>query len=178
MFCTEAAVPVPIIPQININLDPIVHCTLEHAIHLNSYTGISLGYPKISYDLGGQAYVYIHAGAGASVGIACCGADLSATGGAGVYGHIDLNIPSPSINPVQMMSDAKSAIMNANITMQGEVFLDLQGSAYVGGGLCDSDCDGWFCETTSWSKGMDIRLAATYKKGDGVKLEFKDLHFH
>ena len=178
LFCTEAAVPVPIIPQININLDPIVHCTLEHAIHLNSYTGISLGYPKISYDLGGQAYVYIHAGAGASVGIACCGADLSATGGAGVYGHIDLNIPSPSINPVQMMSDAKSAIMNANITMQGEVFLDLQGSAYVGGGLCDSDCDGWFCETTSWSKGMDIRLAATYKKGDGVKLEFKDLHFH
>ncbi len=178
LFCTEAAMPVPIIPQIDIDLDPIVHCTLEHAIHMNCYTGLSLDYPKISYDLGGQIYAYIHAGAGASIGIACVGADFKATAGAGMYGHIDLNIPGLSLNPVQMMSGIKDAIENANITLQGEVFMDLQGTAYVGGGLCDSDCDGWFCETTSWSKGMDIILTATYKRGDGLKVEGKKWNFH
>lgn len=125
LFCTEAALPVPIIPQFNIDLNPIVHCTLEHAIHLNNYTGISLDYPKISYDLGGQIYAYIHAGAGASIGLACAGADFSASAGAGLYGHIDLNVPGIDLNPVQMMSNVKNAILNANITMQGEVFLNL-----------------------------------------------------
>lgn len=73
----------------------------------------------------------------------------------------------------------KESIAKSNIKVVGEVFVDFKGSAYVGGGLCDSDCDGYFCASVSFSKQLEIKLVATGEKTAGgeynLNLEFEKL---
>ncbi len=122
--------PVPKIPQIDLNLGGFVQAGLDHEIGLNiinsfKYDGLS---SSIGFLAGG--YVYLHAYAGASVVVGCVHASVEVKEQVEIAGSI-----------------SKDHISVATTAGTG---MCLGGSAEIGGGCCDSDCDGhWYCPCIS-----------------------------
>lgn len=161
VFGAAISFPIPKVPQINIPLKPIIHVVFEHQININGYFSINFADdPTLSVGL--QAYVYVHLGAGMSVGLACAGADFKVTAGGKGFASI-----------------SKSANFNLGVV----AFLEVSGSAYVGVGGCDDDCGDlcWClpgCYTTGWGKtiGMEFEISVSRNNGkSGFDIGFKNV---
>ncbi|MFN8300445.1 MAG: carboxypeptidase-like regulatory domain-containing protein [Chitinophagales bacterium] len=138
--------PVPKIPQIDLNLGGIVEAGLDHEIGLNiinafKYDGLA---SSIGFLAGG--YVYLHAYAGASVVVGCVHASVEVKEQVEIAGSI-----------------SKDHISVATTAGTG---MCLGGSAEIGGGCCDADCDGhWYCPciSTGVSAHCWIHFGASYE---------------
>ncbi|MES2617001.1 MAG: hypothetical protein V4613_03930 [Bacteroidota bacterium] len=161
VFGAAVSFPIPKVPQIDIPLSPVVHIVLEHQINVNGFFAVNFdGDPTLS--AGVQAYVYVHLGAGMSVGLACAGADFKITTGAKGEATIKKSL---------------------DFSLKAVAFLSITGSAYVGIGGCEDDCSDlcWClpgCYTTSWSKtvGMDFEININRVNGkSGFDIGFKNV---
>ncbi len=119
-FTGRATIPFPLLPTIDIELDPLLECYVTPTFGGFLALGMNFGSSN-AYYLNAGVYVSVKAGLGASVIIGCAGASLSGT--VVLYGQGELNLSSGSWY------------------VEGGADLILSGSAYVGVGCCDSDCD-------------------------------------
>ncbi len=144
------SMPIPKVPEINLNLGPIAHASLTHNIHANAVIGLNFATKAIMLDVNIGAAINLSVGA--SVGIGCASLDLNVT--ADVY--------------------ANGLIQVAPLyyEFQAGALATISGSYMFGGGLCDSDCDGYFCVTTSGSKSLSLGIDINYKKGQDPKFDF------
>jgi hypothetical protein len=134
----SAEMPVPILPSWDIDLSPVLKTSFKHGIVLNMYNKFTFSTDptKIGYFIGSRIGAYVKVSAAASIGLACAGVGLEATALA------DANMSIEPLNPKNF---------NANVTLT----FDLKGHAYVGAGICDSDCEtpcvdlGWLGEVCS-----------------------------
>jgi len=119
-------IPIPIIPTFDINLDPVAHASLTHGIYGNLYynAGFSLKKEDLSLAIGARLGAFLKLGVGASIGLACVGINLHADVHSDVSGKL-----------VPFAPAGQRLLLDAGIKFT------LQGSAYVGGGVCDSDCE-------------------------------------
>lgn len=133
----KAEIPVPIIPQFDIDLGVVsgkLSATIgaDMRVSMNFSDGLTLG-------IGQSVFANVTAGVGGSIGIACGGLEASVTADVSVDGQISTS---------------------GNWFVDGSAMLILKGSAYWGWGVCDSDCDGTFCDSSSDSitKTLGIRV--------------------
>jgi hypothetical protein len=133
----EASVlPMLGLPDVDIDLG-IVSARLRVIVGADMRLSMQFSKGTITIGAGMDNFVEADFGLGASVGLACASVDCSASLDIGFEG--------------QVSSDYSwSAELTGDIT--------LTGTAKVGGGGCDSDCDGYFCfvESASVSKTFGI----------------------
>ena len=130
----SAVFPLPYVPDIDVDL-VVVHGELWVTIGGSFNMGMNFTDGPNYFRTGSEVFVHGHIGLGGSIGIACAGASLDARLTLGALGEYWSN---------------GSWSLNANSTLK------LKGSAYAGGGCCDSDCD-WIkfcpapCISDDWS---------------------------
>jgi|GEM_PF-2685197 len=127
LMVMSADLPIPIIPTFDIDLDPVAHAELKHGIYGNLYYNFKFSTSSVAdlkLSVGGRLGAFVKLGVGASIGLACASIGLEADAHADCFGHL-----APFANA-------------------GERFLlgiglkfTLKGQAYVGAGICDSDCE-------------------------------------
>jgi hypothetical protein len=123
-FYSEAELQMPIIPTISFDF-----LIVSAELYLNIGGDISMGmvYNQGNiFSMGVNVFAEVGASAGASVGIACAGLSASVLIDWGIGGSININTGAWYV--------------------EGDGFYKLCGSAYAGWGMCDSDCDGTFCD--------------------------------
>lgn len=122
----SADLPIPIIPTFDLNLDPVAHASLTHGIYGNLYfnAGFSLKKEELSLAIGARLGAFVKLGVGASIGLACAGINLHADVHADASGKL-----VPFAPPGQRLS------------IDAGIKFTLEGSAYVGAGVCDSNCE-------------------------------------
>jgi hypothetical protein len=115
----SAEIPVPYVPDIDIDL-VVVSGELWVRAGGDFNLGMNFSDGPNYYRTGAELYVTGHAGLGSSIGVACAGASFNA---------------KLTVNALGEYFSNGIWSVNANAT------LSLTGSAYAGGGCCDSDCD-------------------------------------
>jgi hypothetical protein len=161
----------PIIPDINLNLGPIASVTVEKGIYANVYTAIGFDADKVKIDGGIKVGAYVKIHAGASVLVGCAGLNLSAEVNAMVQQHVT----SPpfktflTLNPLTLLSASE-------LSLQAEAHVILTGSAYIGFGVCDDNCNSIKvlgvkippgCHSTGIGKSMDLGMGVDVYKPVG-----------
>lgn len=139
------------LPNFNVDLDPVAHADLSATYGIALALGMNFA-NGAQLDIKGAGYFRVHASFGASIGLACMGGDMDAW--VNLYGNGSVNFSSKKW------------------TVNGGADLVMNGSLYVGGGACDSDCDGWFCFTHSFSGSLHYSLVKFNVGSDGFKLAF------
>lgn len=126
LMVMSAELPIPIIPTFDLNLDPVAHASLTHGIYGNLYynAGFSLKKEDLSFAMGARLGAFVKLSVGASIGLACVGINLHADAHADVSGKL-----------------APFAPAGQRLQLDAGVKFTLQGSAYVGAGVCDSNCE-------------------------------------
>ena len=137
------------LPQIDVDLDPIVSCSVS------AYYGmaISLGMNfsgSTQFDVGAAAFLGVDASIGGSIGVLCAGGSLHA--GINFYGVGFLNLT------------------NKTWGVEGGSDLILSGKIYGASGLCDSECEGLGCIKKSVSGSFKYGVMSFKLGTDGVKL--------
>jgi hypothetical protein len=118
LFMGSLEMKLPLVPTIDIDLSPIAKVQFDNGLYAATYFRLDFANkPKIT--VGGRVGAYVKLSAGASVGLACAGVSLGAEANAEINGSLD--------------TDFNFAAMLA-------LNFQLQGSAYVGVGLCTSSC--------------------------------------
>jgi hypothetical protein len=139
-FFFEGSVKIP--PPVfcpNFDFDfGLVSAHLTCQIGANARLGMNFGAVN-TYYVAFRGIGHLEAGVGGSIGIACAG--LSA----------GLNL-EPNIEGLYQS--------NGSWFVKGDVPLTLYGECYAGWGLCDSDCEGTFCDKSSASANITLGLEA------------------
>jgi len=130
-FTGLVELPCPIIPTIDIDL-LVVHGELVVSYGGMMSLGMNFAGPNNVYHIGQGGFVKLHIGIGASVVVACAGAGLDF---------------------MYLIRGDGEYISDGTWWVQTEAGVTLTGSAYAGGGCCDSHCD-WieFCPCPCISK--------------------------
>lgn len=118
-FTGMAKLPPPLIPSFNVDLDPFVSCYLE--TYFGGDMGFGADFNTNTVFLKTGTVIGVNAGAGASVGLACCGASFHTELYFGAEGEYNLS--------------------SGEWFIEGNANLTIGGGAYVGVGCCDSHCD-------------------------------------
>ncbi|MBT2561566.1 hypothetical protein J7E50_12045 [Pedobacter sp. ISL-68] len=123
LLVVSAEMPIPLLPSFDLDLDPVAHCSFTHGLFAAAYLKADFtSNPKdIAISVGGRVGAFVKLSAGASIGLACAGINLGAKTYADINGYL-----AP-------LKGEFSATM-------GLTFV-LEGSAYVGGGVCNSSCE-------------------------------------
>jgi hypothetical protein len=148
-FYMEGLLQIPVlVPTYEFNF-----LLVSASVHVNVGADIRLAmnfYETASLGMGVTAYGQVGAGVGATVGIACGGMSASAMVDCGFDGLL---------------------YRNGEYLVQGDIGLQLCGSAYCGWGVCDSDCDGMFCDESDETGCIDMGLRGTVSNS-GMNLGF------
>ncbi len=133
IFVAGIDVKLPL-PEFHIDVD-IAHVDITYGIYANAYAGLNFveGAPEIAAGL--KVGAYINVSAGASVGLVCAG--VSAGADFNVSGEILLELPTISTLSPATFFTAKGVEITAGI----KATLSLSGDAFVGGGVCNSNCE-------------------------------------
>ena len=118
MFMGGFDIPIPLIPQFDLDIG-IAHFDLEHGIFANMYAKLNFGEPQ--FTVGGTVGIWVHVGVGASIVLLCAEVDLKATVSDAILGSIS--------------TDKTKDLLHFDTK------IELQGSAYAGGGICNSNCE-------------------------------------
>lgn len=137
------------LPQIDVNLDPVVSCSVSAYYGMALSLGMNFG-GSTQFDIGAAAFVGVDATIGGSAGVLCAGGSLHA--GINFYGVGFLNLTDKTWN------------------VKGGSDLILSGKIYVGSGLCDSECEGLGCIKKSVSGSFKCGVMSFKLGTDGVKL--------
>lgn len=131
LFILSAAMPIPLLPTIDLDLDPVAKCEFKHGFYAAAYFKANFfgGLKETSFTVGGRVGAFVKLSAGASIGLACAGVSLGADMRVDLVG---------SLAPIQKKFSASA-----------QLGFDLLGSAYVGAGVCNSSC-----ETPCWDAGL------------------------
>ncbi len=122
-FYGEGEMQMPFIPSLGFNFFIV---SGELYVNIGGDQSIGMNFDGgISYSTGVNIFGEAGAGIGGSIGIACAGLKASAIVIAGYGGQISTN---------------------GDWFVEGDASISLCGSAYAGWGVCDSDCDGTFCD--------------------------------
>lgn len=122
-FFGEGELQLPIIP--NLDFDFLI-VTGELYVNIGGDLSMGMNFDQgASYSMGVNVFGEAGAGIGGSIGIACAGLKAFATVIAGYGGQISTS---------------------GDWFVEGDASISLCGSAYAGWGVCDSDCDGTFCD--------------------------------
>jgi hypothetical protein len=123
LLMVSAEMPIPLLPSFDLDLNPVAHCSFTHGLYAAAYlkANFSSKPEDIAISVGGRVGAFVKLSAGASVGLACAGINLGADAHADINGYL-----AP-------LKGEFSATMGLTFT--------LQGSAYVGAGVCNSSCE-------------------------------------
>ncbi|TCD26309.1 hypothetical protein EZ456_13500 [Pedobacter psychrodurus] len=123
LLIVSAKMPIPLLPSFDLDLNPVAHCSFTHGLYAAAYlkANFSLKPEDIAISVGGRVGAFVKLSAGASIGLACAGINLGADAHADINGYL-----AP-------LKGEFSATMGLTFT--------LQGSAYVGAGVCNSSCE-------------------------------------
>lgn len=149
LFAGGFSIPIPYVPEVNFNVKPIAQAKLTHEIHANLVLGLNFNDKSIAIDANVGAKLNLSVGA--SIGLICAGLDLNVA--ADVYAAGTLNT-------------------DLSLLVLGGASVTLSGTMMVGGGWCDSDCDGYFCVTDSFSKSKTIGVTISYQSGHAPDYDF------
>lgn len=119
LFMVSTELKLPLVPTFNLNLKPIASVQFDNGVYAATYFKLNFN-NGAEIKIGGRAGAYVKLSAGASIGLACAGVSLSAEAGAEIRASL-----------------AKSGDFSAALALN----FRLGGSAYVGIGMCDSDCE-------------------------------------
>ena len=126
----SAEIPAPYVPDVDIDL-VVVSGRLTVRAGGDFNLGMNFSDGPNYYRTGAELYVTGHAGIGGSIGVACAGASFDA---------------KLTVNALGEYYSNGDWFVNASSTLR------LTGSAYAGGGCCDSDCDHiWPCPAPCFS---------------------------
>jgi hypothetical protein len=137
------------LPQIDVDLDPVVSCSVSAYYGMALSLGMTFA-GSTQFTVGAAAFLGVDATIGGSVGVLCAGGSLHA--GINFYGVGFLNLT------------------NKTWGVEGGSDLILSGKIYGGFGVCDSDCGGWFCAKKSVSGSFKYGVMSFKLGTDGVKL--------
>jgi hypothetical protein len=137
------------LPQIDVNLDPVVSCSVSAYYGMALSLGMNFS-GSTQFDIGAAAFLGVDASIGGSIGLLCAGGSLHA--GINFFGVGYLNLT------------------NKKWDIEGGSDLILSGKIYGGFGVCDSDCGGWFCKKKSVSGSFKYGVMSFKLGTDGVKL--------
>lgn len=143
------ALPVPLIPNVDFNFG-LVSGHLYVKVGGDIRAKMEFGKDKI-FGIGQSIFVDAGVGLGGSVVIACAGCSANIMGMQNYDGQISTN---------------------GDWFVDGEGLLTLKGTAYKGWGVCDSDCDGMFCDKSSGSASVTFGVNAHYGT------DYKELKFY
>jgi len=124
-------IKLPILPNFNLELEPVASCKLDYGAYANVYFSsvFNIDPTKISIAIGARVGAYVQLGVSASIGLACAGVNL----GAEAYADLEAYLPNITTMP----------------NISGTLVFKLNGSAYVGAGICNNKC-----ETPCWDAGL------------------------
>lgn len=140
------SMPVPVLPSIDFNFGVI---SGHFFVNIGGDIRLSTQFTSAAntYGIGQSIFAEAGIGVGASMGLVCAGCSAHALVVIGFDG--------------QYQSTGEWFV-------DGDASLTLSGSAYIGGGLCDSDCEGTFCATTGGSAsvmfGVHGHVGTDYKE--------------
>ncbi len=131
LFILSAQMPIPLLPTIDLDLDPVAKCEFKHGFYAAAYFKANFfnAVKETSFTVGGRVGAFVKLSAGASIGLTCAGVSLGADMRVDLVG---------SLAPLQQKFSASA-----------QLGFDLTGSAYVGAGICNSSC-----ETPCWDAGL------------------------
>jgi hypothetical protein len=138
------------LPQIDVNLDPVVSCSVSAYYGMALSLGMNFS-GSTQFDIGAAAFLGVDASIGGSIGLLCAGGSLHA--GINFYGVGYLNLT------------------NKKWDIEGGSDLILSGKIYGGSVACDSDCEGVFCVRKSVSGSFNYGVMSFKLGTDGVKLK-------
>lgn len=118
LFMGSLELKLPLVPTINIDLAPIASVQFDNGLYAATFFKLNFA-DKPQITVGGRVGAYVKLSAGASVGLACAGVSLGAEANAEIVGSMDTGF---------------------NFAAMLALNFQLQGSAYVGVGLCTSSC--------------------------------------
>lgn len=149
-FYSEAMVNIPVIvPSFDFDF-LLVSAHLYATVGADMRLGMNFASPANTYYTGMTTWIEAGAGLGSSCVVLCAGLSASARA------ELDYNGQYQS---------------NGNWYIDGTGSITLTGTAYCGWGVCDSDCDGWFCDKEEESG--SVRLGVKGHVGnDGRGIEF------
>jgi hypothetical protein len=137
------------LPQIDVDLDPVVSCSVSAYYGMALSLGMTFA-GSTQFTVGAAAFLGVDASIGGSIGVLCAGGSLHA--GINFFGVGYLNLT------------------NKKWDIEGGSDLILSGKIYGGFGVCDSDCGGWFCKKKSVSGSFKYGVMSFKLGTDGVKL--------
>jgi hypothetical protein len=163
LFAGGFDIPIPEVPTWDLNIGGLVKSSFHNGIYAGCYFSLTF-VSDAELAIGGRVGAWVELGAGATIGIACFNINLKADASVGLEGSIK-----------------KSGAFSIKV----DITLTLSGSAYVGGGVCNSDCKTpcWEtflgdvcspipCVKTGMSGSETITLTG-YLTNSGFELSFK-----
>lgn len=167
LFVAGVDVKLPL-PNLDIDLG-VANVHVGYGIYANAYARLTFDLDTPRVDGGLKVGAYVNVNGGASIGIACAGVSLSAEINA--QGNLTLRLPSLKnsityLNPYALM-------VASGIVLNVDMGTEFGGSAYVGGGVCNSSCHSvkvWGvtvppgCHKESIGKSMSIHGGITIEK--------------
>ncbi len=139
------------LPQIDVDLDPVVSCSVSAYYGMALSLGMNFG-GSTQFDIGAAAFVGVDATVSGSVGVLCAGGSLHA--GINLYGVGFLNLT------------------NKTWGVEGGSDLILSGKIYGAFGVCDSDCEGWLCAKKSVSGSFKYGVMSFKLNTQGILLSY------
>ncbi len=139
------------LPQIDVDLDPVVSCSVNPYYGMALSLGMNFG-GSTQFDIGAAAFVGVDATVSGSIGVLCAGGSLHA--GINFYGVGFLNLT------------------NKTWGVEGGSDLILSGKIYGAFGVCDSDCEGWFCAKKSVSGSFKYGVMSFKLNTQGILLSY------
>lgn len=140
------------LPSVDVDLDPIVHCSVKPYYGAGLSLGMNFGESK-QFDIGIVLFLGVTAEAKGSVGVLCGGGSL----------HFGENI-----HGIGYFNTS-----NGHWSITGGVDFVLSGDLYAGWGVCSDEC-GWItCDKHTWGPATLNLSYIKYKVGtDGVSISF------
>ncbi len=150
-FFAEGEIQMPIIPDIDIDFF-IVHGEVSVTVGGDLTMGMNFNQNSTSYSMGVSIFGQAYAGIGVSILVGCAGLEASATVIIGFGGTIS--------------SDGSWSV-------NGDASIKLCGNAYCGWGLCDSECDGKFCDKHEIGGCIGVGITGHFDSGGNNSISLK-----
>lgn len=135
LFVAALDVKLPL-PNLDVDLG-VASVHVGYGLYANAYARMTFDIDAPKVDGGVKLGAYVNVNGGASVGIACAGVSLSAEINA--QGNITMVLPSLK-NPAAYLK-AYPLIKDSYLFLNVDIGAEFGGSAYVGGGVCNSNCN-------------------------------------
>ncbi len=139
------------LPQIDVDLDPVVSCSVSAYYGMALSLGMNFG-GSTQFDIGAAAFVGVDATVSGSIGVLCAGGSLHA--GINFFGVGFLNLT------------------NKTWGVEGGSDLILSGTIYGAFGACDSDCEGLLCKKKSVSGSFKYGVMSFKLNTQGILLSY------